>query len=179
MWMPQRFLAAGAILGSAVCALATVPAGAIVGPAGGQRIAIKRCEPSQSVTTTPIGFAPGFYPGGRYFWDDPFGYPYYQRPLAVNQSGSLSIDYVNVTPVVMRTIEFGLVANGKLVAEVRDVGTFSPGIEIKHQFGLDPNVFPLRTALAQCVPLRVTYSDHATWVNPRLQGLRRAILAPP
>ena len=141
-----------------------------------QRIAIKRCEPSRSVTTTPAyGFTPAFYPRGRYYWDDVYGFPYYQRPVAVNESGTLAIDYVNVTPTVMRSIEFGLIANGRLVAEVRDVGTFSPNVEIKHQFGLNPNVFPLSTALARCVPLRITYADQATWVNPRLPALRRQI----
>ena len=69
---------------------------------------------------------------------------------------------------VMTDIEFGLVANGRLVAEVRDVGTFSPGAEIKHQFGLNPNVFPLQTALSRCVPLRIIFADGTTWKNGHL-----------
>jgi hypothetical protein len=143
-------------------------------------IAIKKCSPTQTTTAQPIGFSPGFYPlGPRYYWDDVYGYPYYQRPVALNSSGSLAIDYVNVTPFTAHTIEFGLIANGRLVAEVRDVGKFSPNIEIKHSFGLDPNVFPLSTALAQCVPLRVQYNDQPDWVNPHLPALRRAIYAQP
>jgi hypothetical protein len=149
-------------------------------PAHAKRIDVKTCHASRSVTTTPTyGYLPGYYPRSRYFWDDVYGFPYYQRPLTVNESGSLQIDYVNVTPSVMRTIDFGLVANGRLVAEVRDVGTFSPGVEIKHTFGLDPNVFPLGTALPQCVPLRITYHDQATWVNPHLPALQRGLYATP
>jgi hypothetical protein len=143
-------------------------------------IDVKRCSPTETTTALPIGFSPGFYPiGPRYYWDDVYGFPYAQRPLAVRSSGSLAIDYVNVTPFVARSIEFGLIANGRLVAEVRDVGTFSPNVEIKHAFGLDPNVFPLRTALPQCIPLRVQYNDQPDWVNPHLPALRRAIYAAP
>jgi hypothetical protein len=55
-----------------------------------------------------------------------------------------------------------------LVAEVRDVGTFSHGAEIKHTFGLSPNVFPISTGLPECVPLRITYENGKVWHNPRL-----------
>jgi hypothetical protein len=181
MQMRQRLVAAGAALGLLSFAVTIVPASAITN-GHTQRVRVNRCSPTRNVTTTavgPYGYGPGFYPRGAYYWDDPFGYPYYQPPVAVNQSASLSIDYVNVTPVTMQTIEFGLVANGRLVAEVRDVGKFSPNIEIKHTFGLSPNVFPLSTALPQCIPLRITYEDQATWVNPELHRLQRAILASP
>ncbi len=192
MRIHQRLMAGSLALACiAVAAATAAPARAAVmmtaahlAPAG-QKIAVKTCSPTRSITRTPVGpygrvgFAPGFYPPGPYYWDDAFGYPYYQPPLVVNQSGSLQIDYVNVTHQTMETIDFGLVANGKLVAEVRDVGTFSPNIEIKHQFGLNPNVFPLGTALPQCLPLRITYKDQATWVNPHLAALKRAIYESP
>ena len=61
--------------------------------------------------------------------------------------------------IFRQPIEFGLVARGTLIAEVRDVGKFSPNIEIKHSFGLSPNVFPIGTGLPQCVALRVTYAN--------------------
>ena len=186
MLTSHRSIAAVAV---AIAVTAAAPAGAQmpmhvanshVAPAG-RKIAVNTCSPTRSVTRSgpPIGFVPGFYPGGPYFWDDAYGYPYYQTPVSLNESASLQIDYVNVTPVTMETIEFGLIANGRLVAEVRDVGTFSPNIEIKHSFGLNPNVFPLSTALPQCVPLRITYKDRATWVNPHLPALQRQIYASP
>jgi len=171
-------------------AAALVWAGAAPAPAqpgyavGGSQhlIEVRRCEPTRSVTSMPVGgYAPGFYPPGPYWWDDVYRYPYYQRPVAVttSQSAELAIDYLNVTHYVMSTIEFGLVANGRLVAEVRDVGKFSPRAEIKHRFGLDPNVFPLGTGLPQCVPLRVTYADGTQWVNPHLPALQRSIYGHP
>ena len=57
-----------------------------------------------------------------------------------------------------------------MVAEVRDVGTFSPGAEIKHQFGLSPNVFPLGTSIVECVPLKITFVDGSKWKNPAPAG---------
>jgi hypothetical protein len=120
------------------------------------------------------GYAAGYYPFGPYSWYDPWGFAYPQYALGP-ANGTLAIDYTNVTPSVMRTIEFGLIARGELVAEVRDVGTFSPNAEIKHRFGLNPNVFPLQTALTQCLPLRIVFADGTTWVNPQLGRLQREI----
>ncbi|MGZ3510220.1 MAG: hypothetical protein ACXWNK_02680 [Vulcanimicrobiaceae bacterium] len=77
---------------------------------------------------------PGFYPAGAYYWYDVYGYRYLQPPIVGDPT--LSIDYINVSPKVTKEIEFGLSARGHLVAEVRDVGTFSPNVEIKHAFDL-------------------------------------------
>ena len=88
----------------------------------------------------------GFYRG---YWGYPsvYGPTYYQAP--VEHDPTLGIDYTNVTNVVMKQIEFGLIVKGVLVAEVKDVGTFSPGAEIKHKFGLNPNVFPTPNELRE------------------------------
>ncbi len=123
------------------------------------------------------GYIPGYYPPGPYFWSDVYGYRYHQDALGGNPT--LGIDYVNETATTMKEIEFGLVARGRLVAEVRDVGTFSPGVQIKHKFGLSPNVFPLRTAFARCVPLRIRFASGAAWKNPHLPALRRSIYNSP
>jgi hypothetical protein len=132
-------------------------------------VKVLRCDPQRTVSTSPtyVGFAPGYYGGP---WRDPWGYNYYQPavPTTVSETGTLYLDYRNATPKVMATIDFGLIANGRLVAEVRDVGTFSPNIEIKHSFGLSPNVFPLQTGLPQCVPLHIVFKDGTKWRNPHL-----------
>jgi hypothetical protein len=60
------------------------------------------------------------------------------------------------------------VANNRLVAMVRDRGTFSPKAEIKHVFGISDNVFPLGTALTSCVPVRITYENGTVWNNPAM-----------
>lgn len=134
-------------------------------------IKVLACNPSRGAPAP--GYVFGYYPVGPYFWSDVYGRRYYQEP--VRSDPMLGIDYVNATHVAIKEIEFGLVAKGNLVAEVRDVGTFSPGIEIKHEFGISPNVFPLGTGLSRCVPLHVMFANGATWKNPHLPALRRSI----
>jgi hypothetical protein len=134
-------------------------------------IQVNKCDPTLNGSFP--GYTVGYYPRvGPYGWYDVYGVRYMQ-PVAAN--AKLGIDYVNVTQRTMSTIEFGLIARGRLVAEVRDVGTFSPNAEIKHEFGISPNVFPLGTGLPLCVPLRITFSDGATWRNPHLPAIQRSI----
>ncbi len=141
-------------------------------------IKVNGCNPKQNHYMA-TGYTPAFYPAGygyygRYWgWPSVYGMNYYQYP--VQGSPTLGIDYVNVTSVVMKEIEFGLVVRGSLVAEVKDVGTFSPGAEIKHEFGLNPNVFPIQTSFAECVPLKIAFVDGSKWKNPHLPALKRSI----
>jgi hypothetical protein len=137
-------------------------------------IQVNGCNPQRNASYG-AGWRPAYYPYGTPYWGwaSVYGPTYYQYPVARN--GTLGIDYMNVTSRVMKTIEFGLVARGQLVAEVRDVGTFSPGAEIKHEFGLNPNVFPLQTSLARCVPLRIMFADGTKWRNPHLPAMQRSI----
>lgn len=140
-------------------------------------INVNRCHPQRNVTT---GYAPAYYPygAGPYWgWPSVYGPMYYQYPVAGHPT--LAIDYVNVTSEVMKDIEFGLVVHGNLVAEVRDVGTFSPGAEIRHEFGISPNVFPIQTSFAECVPLHITFADGSKWKSPHLPALRRSIYGKP
>jgi hypothetical protein len=132
---------------------------------------VSTCDPQLNPT---LGFAPAFYPQSPFYWRDIYGYRYYQPPPG-RVRPTLSIAYTNVTQQTMQQIEFGLVANGNLVAEVRDVGTFSPGANIEHEFGLSPNVFPLRTGLPRCLPLRITYANGRVWRNPLLPKLNRKL----
>jgi hypothetical protein len=163
-------------------ALAAALAGATSGTllaqpatASGPMVRVSTCDPQRSVAAPAYsGFSPGYYPFAPYYWTDPYGFQYRQYP-AMPTNGTLSIDYRNVTSRVMTTIDFGLVARGRLVAEVRDVGKFSPNAEIKHQFGLSNNVFPLRTALVSCIPLHIVFADGSSWKNPHLPRARHEI----
>jgi len=139
-------------------------------------IKVLTCNPSRGAAFAR-GYVPAYYPVGPYYWADVYGQRYYQVPLSSNPS--LAINYVNQTQIVIKEIEFGLVAKGSLVAEVRDVGTFSPGVEIRHEFGISPNVFPLGTGLARCVPLRIRFENGTMWENPHLPALRRSIYRRP
>lgn len=134
---------------------------------------VTTCQPSRNVMMSG-GWTPGFYPAGPYYWPTVYGYRYYQ-PRVASSNPALAIDYTNITQNVIKEVEFGLVTNGNLVAEVKDVGTFSPGAEIKHEFGLSPNVFPIQTGLPQCIPLKIKYADGTKWKNPRLPVLKHKL----
>jgi hypothetical protein len=135
------------------------------GPPAHSLISVSSCNPRLNYQQFGGGYVAGPWPGG--FWGDPYGRAYYQPPVS-STLPQLGIDYKNISPKTMTTIEFGLVANGRLVAEVRDVGTFTTGAEIKHTFALNPNVFPLQTGLPQCVPLHIVFADGSKWRNPAL-----------
>jgi hypothetical protein len=124
----------------------------------GYPIRVASCDPR------PSYYDPGFYP--HYY---PYGYYGYGGPAM------LAIEYANTTSTPARVVEFGLVAHKELLAEVRDVGTFSPNITIKHEFEVSPNIFPIGTAFAQCVALFVEFQDGTHWQNPHLHQLRRSM----
>lgn len=143
----------------------------------GAPVTVSRCDPIPGTVRRPRGFVRGFYPAGRpYFWRDVYGFRYRQWPFPTSTTApTLNIEYSNVTSDPIHTIEFGLVSRGSLIAQVRDVGYFSQGAEIRHSFGLNPNVFPIGTGLPQCVPLRVTWHNGKTWTNPHLPRLERSL----
>lgn len=138
-------------------------------------IRVNGCNPQKN-NYMATGYTGAYYGGVGPYWGWPSvypGYSYYSYPVEGNPT--LGIDYVNETTVVMKDIEFGLIAHGNLVAEVRDVGTFSPGAEIKHEFGISHNVFPIGTSMTECVPLRITFADGTKWKNPHLPALNKKI----
>ncbi|HXP93919.1 MAG TPA: hypothetical protein VN905_10660 [Candidatus Binatia bacterium] len=138
-------------------------------------IHVEECNPRGGSPPTVAYVGPAFYgyaPVAPLGWRDVYG-NYMTQP---GVSPELSINYKNINPTkTAKSIEFGLVARGTLVAEVRDVGKFSPNITIKHTFGLSPNVFPLGTGLPLCVPLHVVYQDGTTWTSPHLPRLRASL----
>ena len=162
-------------LAAHACLLSTVISLGLQLPASAQTaspVAVNKCEPFPPKTKVNYsGLSPAYYPAGQYYWNDPYGRRYLQYPLSATThatGGTLAISFTNITRKPLKQVDFGLVAKGYVVAEVRDVGTFSHGAEVKHTFGLNPNVFPLGTGLAKCVPLRATYEDGTTWHIPRL-----------
>jgi hypothetical protein len=164
----------------ATCAVAGIPilAFAVEMRAIHHPINVSNCNPQRTIVYG--AYPPAFYPvgvGPYWGWPSVYGPMYYQYPVAGNPT--LSIDYTNNTRIVMKTIEFGLVVRGNLLAEVRDVGTFSPGAEIKHSFGLNPNVFPIQSGFPQCVPLKIAFEDGSMWKNPHLPALRASIYGHP
>jgi hypothetical protein len=160
-----HFLAAAAL----AAALGVAPVSAQPMARGPHQLNITTCDPQLNPT---MGFAPGYYYGRHWYWRDVYGYDYYEWPYR-NASPTLNISYTNETNKTMTTIDFGLLGGRGIVAEVRDVGTFSPGVRIDHAFGLDPALFPLSAATVRCVPLFIKYADGTKWVNPHLPARRR------
>ncbi|HZV77847.1 MAG TPA: hypothetical protein VFF63_08835 [Candidatus Babeliales bacterium] len=143
-------------------------------------IEVNACNAKSHRGYLPAGWGPAYYPPGSgpyWGWPSVYGAMFYQYPTAGNPT--LGIDYVNTTNLVMKDVEFGLVAGGNVVAGVRDLGKFSPGAEIKHAFGINPNVFPLPAGSATCVALRITFADGSKWKNPHPPSLSRSFYGQP
>lgn len=99
-------------------------------------------------------------------WIDPYGIWHNNAPGFPAWDAFLGITFTNQAPTAATEIDFGLVARGSLVAVTKDVGTFSPGVEINHEFVVDREIFPLGTAIPYCAVLRVKYADGSIWTNP-------------
>ena len=119
----------------------------------GSHITIVDCYPHQHAA------------GVSHPWIDPYG-TYHSQGTFPSDEGFLGIDYKNDTTVAAIEIDFGLVARDSLVATAKDIGTFSPGTEIKHEFVISREVFPIGTTFPYCAVLRVKYSDGSEWHNP-------------
>jgi hypothetical protein len=120
----------------------------------GSMITVTQCNPHQHAAGTP--FHPWIDPYGIYHGNGPFPY----------ETGFLEIAYANGSDVAAKEIDFGLVARGSLIATTKDVGTFSKDAKIDHEFSVDPEIFPIGTALPYCAVLRVKYADGTEWQNP-------------
>jgi hypothetical protein len=149
---------------------------------GSELVKVTNCKPSLNVMQSGgfAGYSPAYWGGyrGYWGWPDVYGASFYQPPVTT-ANPQLGIDYVNISHHTMHEIQFGLIANGILRAEVRDVGTFSPGAEIKHSFGISANVFPIQTGLPQCVPLHIQFADGTKWRNPHLPPKNQKIYLHP
>lgn len=78
------------------------------------------------------------------------------------------IDFSNVSNDPITSVEFGLVAGGKVLAIVRDDGSFAPNARIMHAYGIEAAAVPPAGTIAECVPLRVHYANGTTWMNPSM-----------
>jgi len=120
----------------------------------GSRISVTQCNPHRHSTGTLA------HP-----WIDPYGV-YHNDARFPYEVGFLGITYANNAHSPVKEVDFGLVARSSLIAIVKDVGTFSPGAKIDHEFSVDPEIFPIGTAFPQCAVLRVKYADGREWRNP-------------
>jgi hypothetical protein len=77
----------------------------------------------------------------------------------------LQVACTNDSRIPAREVDFGLVSRNSMIAIVKDVGTFSQGVRIDHEFSVDPEIFPIGTAFPNCAVLRVKYADGTEWRN--------------
>src|SRR5690242_20535485 len=61
--------------------------------------------------------------------------------------GFLEVAFSNDASKAASEVDFGLVSRNSMIAVTNDVGTFSPGAKIDHEFSVDPQIFPIGTAL--------------------------------
>jgi hypothetical protein len=80
----------------------------------------------------------------------------------------LMIAFTDVSTKPLASIDFGLLSNDKLVAVVRDVGSFAPNAVVMHAFGVEPGAVPPANASVSCVALMAKYADGSTWINPQM-----------
>lgn len=104
-------------------------------------------------------------PRSNLYWVDPWGRPYSEP----GTNASVSIDFTNTGTQPATAVDFGLVVQTVLVAEMRDTGTFTPGAQISHTLGVSASALPVRNA--RCVALRVKWADGTYWKNPELHKL--------
>lgn len=119
----------------------------------GSNITVSTCDPHEHAQ------------GVTHPWIDPYGGWHYPGYFPTDE-GFLAIDYQNDAKVAATEVDFGLVARGSLVATAKDVGKFSTGSKIKHEFVISREVFPIGTEYPYCAVLRVKYSDGSEWRNP-------------
>lgn len=142
-----------ALLAAVAFAVVAAPAGAQVRQTPGSQVTVETCYPHRHT------------PGQRHGWIDPYG-NYRDSTLFRIDDGFLAIDFRNDGPVAAKEVDFGLVARGSLVAVAKDVGTFSPGVTIRHEFAISREVFPLGTQFPYCAVLRIKFADGTSWRNP-------------
>lgn len=140
-----------------VIAAAAIPAAAQdMRQTPGSHVTVTQCSPHQHRVGT-----------AAHPWIDPYGV-YHDVGNFPYTVGFLAITYTNDAPSAAKEIDFGLVSRGSLIALAKDVGSFSSGAKIDHEFSLDPEVFPIGTALPYCAVLRVKYADGTEWRNPNM-----------
>jgi hypothetical protein len=135
------------------CAAVSLTMGAAAAQAfttPGSRIAVTDCVPHRHTV------------GQSHPWIDPYGGWHYDPTRFPYWDAFLSIGYENKAAVVATEIDFGLLVGGSLVAVVKDVGRFSPGVKIDHEFVLSREIFPL-VGEPFCSVLRVKYADGTSW----------------
>lgn len=145
--------AVAALLATVISAGPTFVLAAGLKQTPGSNVTVTQCSPHRHTA------------GTAHPWIDPYGVWHTATDFPYTE-GFLAITYVNDAKKPAKEIDFGLVSRGTLIAVANDVGTFSPGTSIAHEFGVNPEIFPIGTAFPYCAVMRVKYADGTEWHNP-------------
>jgi hypothetical protein len=74
--------------------------------------------------------------------------------------GSADVSFTNDSDVPATRIQFALVANGVVLDRINDVGSFAPGVTVKHHFADSDSTPDQKVAVAE-----VTFADGSIWTN--------------
>ena len=111
-----------------------------------------------------LGYSDAHAPSGEAEnMHDAYGESYHQPSRT--STAILGIAFSNTAAKPISVVDFGFVVGGKLATEVRDAGSFAPGVTIKHDFHIPKDAY---AAKGMCVPLQVQFADGSTWKNPAL-----------
>jgi hypothetical protein len=137
----------------AIVVLLPVSAAAQILQTPGSEVFLMECYPHRHTSTQ------------SHPWIDPYGYWHNNPAYFPSWDAFLGIVYKNQSSLDATEVDFGLVARGSLIAVAKDVGRFSPGVTIDHEFVVSREIFPLN-AVPYCTVLRVRYADGSAWRNP-------------
>ena len=145
--------------------LTTVLVGAAVpAVAAGAPVSVSKCETAMHPFDVSNGYSEAHAPtGSAQNQSDAYGHPYHAP--SQHSSRLLGISFANATQKPITMVDFGFVAGGKLMTEVRDAGTFAPGVAIAHDFRIPKDAY---ADSGECVPLQVRFADGTSWKNPHL-----------
>lgn len=133
----------------------TNPTGSALRQTRGSNVEVVECSPHRHISSRTA------HP-----WVDPYGIHHGASDFPM-WDGFLSISYRNQAPITATEIDFGLVVRHSLIETATDVGVFSHGALIEHEFAVSREIFPVGAARPYCAVLRVKYADGSEWYNPR------------
>ncbi len=122
----------------------------------GSKITVSQCTlklPSDPAVTTGVNAQ---------------GQPTTSESVTLGSSGSPSIriGYTNDADVAAAEIDFALVGRSGTMTAVKDVGNIGAGADIRHDFKIQLESFPLNPGATKCIVTKVLYADGTAWVNP-------------
>jgi hypothetical protein len=81
-------------------------------------------------------------------------------PLAVPDSATLSINFVNTAPKTVSSVIFDVTDDIGNAYTIKDAGMFTTGVAIDHEF----NSKSIGASDAKCAIQKVTFQDGSTWM---------------